>query len=50
MRKAFELKNAIPRSFVIGGLTAKWGIGENGPGRHYNAIQEPCYLRGRATE
>lgn len=27
MRKAFELKNAVPRSFMIGGLTAKWGIG-----------------------
>lgn len=28
MRKAFELKHIVPRSSMIGGMTAKWGIGD----------------------
>lgn len=38
MRKAFELKHADPRSFMIGGLTAKWGIGENRDDRYKNPL------------
>ena len=38
MRKAFELKHVVPRSFMIGGLTAKWGIGENRDDRYKNPL------------
>ena len=38
MRKAFELKHIVPRSFLIGGLTAKWGIGENRDDRYKNPL------------
>lgn len=38
MRKAFELKHVVPRSFMIGGMTAKWGIGENRDDRYKNPL------------
>ena len=38
MRKAFELKHVVPRSFMIGGLTAKWGIGENRDNLYKNPL------------
>nr|DAH63714.1 MAG TPA: hypothetical protein [Caudoviricetes sp.] len=38
MRKEFELKHVVPRSFMIGGLTAKWGIGEKRDDRYKNPL------------
>lgn len=38
MRKELELKHVVPRSFMIGGLTAKWGIGENRDDRYKNPL------------
>ena len=47
MRKAFELKHVVPRSFMIGGLTAKWGIGENRDDRYKNPLHA-WTISGRA--
>ena len=47
MRKAFELKHIVPRSFMIGGLTAKWGIGENRDDRYKNPLHA-WTISGRA--
>lgn len=47
MRKAFELKHFAPRSFMIGGLTAKWGIGENRDDRYKNPLHA-WTISGRA--
>nr|DAG70282.1 MAG TPA: hypothetical protein [Caudoviricetes sp.] len=38
MRKAFDLKHIRERSFLINGLTAKWGIGENRDERYKNPL------------
>lgn len=47
MRKAFELKHVVPRSFMIGGLTAKWGIGENRDDLYKNPLHA-WTISGRA--
>ena len=47
MRKAFELKHVVPRSFMIGGLTAKWGIGDNRDERYKNPLHA-WTISGRA--
>ena len=47
MRKAFELKHVVPRSFLIGGLTAKWGIGDSRDNRYKNPLHA-WTISGRA--
>ena len=47
MRKEFELKHVTPRSFMIGGMTAKWGIGENRDDRYKNPLHA-WTISGRA--
>ena len=38
MKKEFDLKHVVPRSFMIGGLTAKWGIGGTRDERYKNPL------------
>ena len=38
MRKAFDLKHIRERSFLINGLTAKWGIGDARDDRYKNPL------------